>query len=108
MLPTCEEFVESSMADLEPTFNSGRPDKKKVKGKRNKKKVRKGLKLGYEKRVAGKDPETIRTELKKEMFGGLVATLVSVFLPMLMELWGDDIIAWIIKKLIPLDVPIKD
>lgn len=97
MQPTREEFVATGMEDLE-SFNSMRPQKRRVKKEKHKEKVRKGLESGYDKRMAGKDLDTIRTELKQELFGSIWITIISFII----SNWGDDIIEWIIGKLIPL------
>lgn len=95
---TREEFVEDAMYELEGDFNANRPEHKRVKKRKDKQRVRKGLERGYDLREQNADVETIEKEVRKAVVGNpLVAWLISFII----SNYGDEIIAWILKMLFP-------
>lgn len=94
---TRETFVYESMQELE-TFNSARPEGRRVKGQKHRNRVQRGLERGWDLKEQGKDMEAVAAGVRTAMFGN---PLVMWFLSFIISNWGDDIIAWILKKLFP-------
>lgn len=96
---TRDEFVEDGLYDAEHSFNADRPQSRRFPHKKPKerKRLAKGLGLGFDLREAGKAPVEIAIKLKQEMFGSIWMVLIQF----IWSQWGDDIIAWIIGRLFP-------
>lgn len=98
---TKAEFVEDGMYEFTHTFNSAQPEHKRVKKKKDFRRVEKGLDRGYDMREEGKDAETIRATLKKEVFGSFWIVIVTFIWANYRDEIIEAILAFIIKRLFP-------